>query len=65
VILALEKLAAKPGMLKLEAILNDGSVAPEFMVDNPSEAEEMRRQMLDVDGVAEVRILDEPGWVRI
>jgi len=46
-------------MLKVQAILDDGSVALEFMTDEASEAEEMRRQMLAVEGVAEVRILDE------
>jgi hypothetical protein len=52
-------------MLKVEAILQDGSVAPEFMTDDASEAEEMRRQLLDVEGVAEVRVLNEPGWARV
>jgi hypothetical protein len=52
-------------MLKVQAILHDGSVALEFMTDDPSEAEEMRRQMLALDGVAEVGILDEPGWLSL
>jgi hypothetical protein len=50
-------------MLLVQAILQNGSVALEFMTDDPSEAQEMRRQMLAVEGVAEVRILDQPQWV--
>jgi hypothetical protein len=49
-------------MLLVQAIVEDGSVALEFMTDDPSEAEEMRRQMLAVEGVAEVRIAEAPGW---
>jgi hypothetical protein len=52
-------------MLKLQAILRDGSVGLEFMTTNPSEAEEMRAQWLEFDCVAEVRVLDDPGWVAI
>jgi hypothetical protein len=52
-------------MLKLQAIFHDGSVGLEFMTDNPSEAEEMRQQWLSFDCVAEVLVLDEPGWVRL
>jgi len=52
-------------MLKLQAIFHDGSVAMEFMTDSPSEAEEMREQMLAFDCVAEALALDETGWVRM
>jgi hypothetical protein len=52
-------------MLKLQARLHDGAVAIEFMTDNASEAEEMRQQSLEFDSVAEVLILDEPGWVSL
>jgi hypothetical protein len=45
-------------MLKLQAILHDRSVALEFRTDDPSEAQEMRRQMLAIEDVAE-------GWPRI
>jgi hypothetical protein len=48
-------------MLKLQANLHDGSVAPEFMTYGPSEAEEMRAQRFAFDCVAKVRILDDPG----
>jgi hypothetical protein len=50
-------------MLKLQAILTDGSVAMEFTTDDPSEAEEMREEMLAFDCVAEFVVLDESGWV--
>jgi hypothetical protein len=50
-------------MLKLQAIFHDGSVGLEFMTDDRSEAKEMREQWLAFDCVAEVPILDEPGWV--
>jgi hypothetical protein len=50
-------------MLKVQAILHDGSVALEFMTDDASEAEEMRQQLLAVEGVANARILDQPGWL--
>jgi hypothetical protein len=52
-------------MLKLQAILRDGSVCLEFMTDDLNEAEEMRIQCLAFDCVVEVRILDEPGWVTV
>lgn len=52
-------------MLKLQAVLHDGSVALEFMTQDASEAEEMRRQMLAVEGVAQVRILNLTGWVKL
>jgi hypothetical protein len=52
-------------MLVVQAVLHDGSVALEFMTDDPSEAEEMRRHMLAVKGVSEVRILDQPGWLEL
>jgi hypothetical protein len=52
-------------MLKLQAIFDDGSVALEFMTDDSSEAEEMRAQWLAFDCVAEVVVLDEPGWVSL
>jgi hypothetical protein len=47
-------------MLKAQAILQDGSIALEFMTDNASEAEEMRAQCLAFDCVAEVLVIDEP-----
>lgn len=52
-------------MLKVQAILHDGSVALEFMTDDTVEAEEMRVQFLDLDSEAEVRVLDEPRWVAV
>jgi hypothetical protein len=52
-------------MLKLQAIFHDGSVGMEFMTDDPSEAEEMRRQCLAFDCVAEVRVLGGPGRVAV
>ncbi|MBV8278215.1 MAG: hypothetical protein JO170_23555 [Verrucomicrobia bacterium] len=52
-------------MLKVEAILHDGSVALEFMTEDRAETEEMRQQMPDVEGVAEVRVIDEPRWAVI
>ena len=52
-------------MPKLQAIFHDGSVGLEFMTDDPSEAEEMRRLWLQFDSVAEVQILDEPNWVSL
>jgi hypothetical protein len=36
-------------MLKVQAVLHDGSVALEFMTDDTVEAEEMRVQFLDFD----------------
>ncbi|HTD16122.1 MAG TPA: hypothetical protein VK673_13150 [Chthoniobacterales bacterium] len=47
-------------MLVVQAILKDRSVAPKFMTDDPSEAEETRSQMLIAERVAEVGILEEP-----
>jgi hypothetical protein len=35
------------------------------MTDDRSEGEEMRCQMLAVEDVAEVRKLDQPGWVSL
>jgi hypothetical protein len=52
-------------MLKVQTILQDGSVALEFMTDDLAEAEEMRAQWLGFDCVAEVRVLDQPGWVEL
>jgi cell division protein FtsX len=49
-------------LLKVQAILQDGSVALEFKTNEASEAEEIRRQILAVEGVAKVRVLDQPGW---
>jgi hypothetical protein len=43
-------------MVKLHAVLNDGSVGMEFMTDDPSEADEMREQWLAFDCVAEVLV---------
>jgi hypothetical protein len=51
-------------MFKLQAIFHDRSVGLEFMTDSPSEAEEMRKQMLSCDFVAEVLLLEEPNWVK-
>ena len=39
-------------MLKVQALLHDGSVALEFMTDDIDEAEEMRVQFLDFDRAA-------------
>jgi hypothetical protein len=52
-------------MFKLHAIFNDGSVGMEFMTDDPSEAEVMREHWLAFDCVAEVLVLDLPGWVSL
>jgi hypothetical protein len=52
-------------MLKLQAIFHGGSVGLEFMTDDPSEAEEMREQMLAFECIAEVVVLDESGWVSL
>ena len=52
-------------MVKLQAIFRGGSVGVEFMTDDPLEAEERREQLLALDGVAEVRILDEPRWASV
>jgi hypothetical protein len=52
-------------MLKLQAILQDGSVGLAFMTDSAEEAEEMRQQWLAFDCVAEVSVLDEPGWAKL
>jgi hypothetical protein len=49
-------------MLKVQAVLHDGSVVLEFMTDDTVEAEEMRVQFLDFERAAEVRVLDEPEW---
>jgi hypothetical protein len=46
-------------------VIHDGSVALEFMTDDIVEAEEMRVQFLDFDRAAEVRVLDERGWVAV
>jgi hypothetical protein len=37
----------------------------EFMTDSLAKAEEMREQWLAFDCVAEVLVLDEPGWVSL
>jgi hypothetical protein len=50
---------------KVQAILHDGSVGLEFMTDDGSEAEQLRTQCLAFDCVAEVRVLDEPGWMKV
>ena len=50
-------------MLKLQAKLRYGSVGLEFMTGDAAEADEMRVQWLAFDCVAEVLVLDEPGWV--
>jgi hypothetical protein len=52
-------------MLKVQAILQDGSVGLEFMTDDASEAAEMRELWLAFDCVAEVLVLDEPTWLRL
>jgi hypothetical protein len=52
-------------MLKFQAIFHDGSVGLEFMTEGLEEAEEIRTQWLTFDCVAEVRVLDEPGWFAI
>jgi hypothetical protein len=52
-------------MLLVQAILSNGEVALECLAELPEEAEEMRRQMLAVKGVAEVRILDQAEWVEL
>jgi hypothetical protein len=52
-------------MLKVQAIVHDGSAGLQFMTDDLSEAEEMRTQCLAFDCVAEVRVLDEPRWVEV
>jgi hypothetical protein len=52
-------------ILKVQAILQDGSLALEFMTEDALEAEEMRRQMLAVEAWPEVRILVQPAWVEL
>jgi hypothetical protein len=52
-------------MLKLQAIFHDGLVGMEFMTDDSSEAEELREVWLGFDCVAEVRVSDDPGWVKL
>lgn len=52
-------------MLLVQAIFHDGSIGLEFMTDDLSDAAEIREQWLAFDCVAEVRILDEAGWVKI
>jgi hypothetical protein len=47
-------------MLKVQAVLHDGSVSLEFMTDDTVEAEEMRVQFLDFDRAAEVRFARVP-----
>lgn len=37
----------------------------EIMTEDHSEAAEMREQMLAFDGVPEVLVLDEAGWVSL
>ena len=59
------KRLVKGVMLKLQGIFHDGSVALEFMTEDPSEAEEMREQMLAFECVAEVVVVDEPRWVSL
>ena len=51
--------------LKVQAILQDGSVALECLVESPEEAEEMRRNMLAVGGVAEVQVAQQPERVEL
>jgi hypothetical protein len=52
-------------ILKAQAILQEGSVALEFMTEDALEAEEMRAQRLEFDCVAEVRVPDLPGLVEL
>jgi hypothetical protein len=52
-------------MLKIQAIMRDGSIGLEFMTDDPTEAEEMRTECLAFDCVVEVGVLNEPGWVKV
>jgi hypothetical protein len=55
----------KDSMLKVQALFQDGAIALEFMTGDASEAEEMRQQWLAFDCVAQVMVLDEPGWVAL
>ena len=48
-----------------QAILHDGTVAMEIMVEDQAEAAELREQMLASDSVAEVLVREEPGWVSL
>jgi hypothetical protein len=52
-------------MLKLQGILADGTVGSSVMNSMPCEAEEMREQMLAFDCVAEVVVVDDPGWASL
>jgi hypothetical protein len=52
-------------MLKLQAIFHDGSVGMELIIDDSSEAAEMRELWLAFHCVAEVLVSDEPGWVSV
>jgi hypothetical protein len=57
-----EACGTNPQCSKLQAIFQDDSVGMEFMTDDPSEAEEVREQMLAFECVAKVVVMDEPGW---
>jgi hypothetical protein len=56
---------ANVAMLKVQAIMHDGSVGLEFMTDDATQAEEMRTQCPAFDCVAGVSVFDETGWVRV
>ena len=50
---------------KCDHLMHDGSVRLDFMTDDVNEAEEMRIQTVASDCVAEIRNLNESGWVAV
>jgi hypothetical protein len=50
---------------KCDHLLHDGSVRLDFMTDDMNEAEEMRIQTVVSDCAAEIRNLNESGWVAV
>ena len=51
--------------LKVRPLLHNGSVRLDFMTDDVNEAEEMRIQTVVSDCAAEIRNLNESGWVAV
>jgi hypothetical protein len=50
---------------KCDHLLHDGSVRLDLMTDDMNEAEEMRIQTVVSDCAAEIRNLNESGWVAV
>ena len=57
--------AETPRCSKCDHLLHDGSVRLDFMTDDVNEAEKMRIQTLASDCMAEIRNLNESGWVAV